>query len=304
LSVLTATNVQRERRLLQRERQRIHKLAQEATDLRGYVEQEERARQSTLARLADWDDEEKKAKGREVFFADRGRWRSMRQAFRRREYQDDVRDRQHEEEEKIALEKESEEFLQRQMEEMAELEAKQRAAGMLFDDAAPVKLSAPSASIKVEVPKPKAKPAVTLGGDDEEEEATRKRRTIIKLDDSDLKAKNERKLEEIKASLPTDTADLFKAKIKWDAVNALIDTKILSFVRARMTDFLGELEDDDLVNFVIQLLRDKSEPEAVVEGVEPVLDEDAAVFTGQLWRLLAFESAAYAADVKTGSILP
>jgi hypothetical protein len=33
---------------------------------------------------------------------------------------------------------------------------------------------------------------------------------------------------------------------------------------------LGELEDDDLVNFVIQLLRDKSTPEAVVEGVEPV----------------------------------
>jgi hypothetical protein len=145
----------------------------------------------------------------------------MRQAFRRREYRDDVLDRQHEEEEKIALEKESEEFLQRQMEEMAELEAKQRAAGMLFDDAAPVKLSAPAAPIKIEAPKPKAKPAVTLGGDDEEEEATRKRRTIIKLDDADSKAKNESKLQEIKASLPTDTADLFKAKIKWEAVHAV-----------------------------------------------------------------------------------
>jgi hypothetical protein len=145
----------------------------------------------------------------------------MRQAFRRREYRDDVLDRQHEEEEKIALEKESEEFLQRQMEEMAELEAKQRAAGMLFDDAAPVKLSAPAAPIKIEGPKPKAKPTVTLGGDDEEEEATRKRRTIIKLDDADSKAKNESKLQEIKASLPTDTADLFKTKIKWEAVHAV-----------------------------------------------------------------------------------
>jgi hypothetical protein len=56
---------------LQRERQRNHKLAQEATDLQNYQEQEEKARQSTLARLAEWDDEEKKAKGREVFYADR-----------------------------------------------------------------------------------------------------------------------------------------------------------------------------------------------------------------------------------------
>ena len=50
----------------------------------------------------------------------------------------------------------------------------------------------------------------------------------------------------------------------------LIDSKILTFVRDRMTHFLGDLEDDDLVNFVIQLLKDKSAPEAVVEGVEPV----------------------------------
>ncbi len=50
----------------------------------------------------------------------------------------------------------------------------------------------------------------------------------------------------------------------------LIESKILSFVRDRMTYFLGDLEDDDLVNFVIQLLKDKSAPEAVVEGVEPV----------------------------------
>jgi hypothetical protein len=145
----------------------------------------------------------------------------MRQAIRRREYQDDVRDRQHEEEEKIALEKESEEFMQRQMQEMAELEAKQRAAGMLFDDAAPVKLSAPAVPIKVEALKPQPKPAVAMGGDEEEEEATRKRRTIIKLDDADSKAKNESKLREIKASLPTGTTDLFKYRIKWEAVHSV-----------------------------------------------------------------------------------
>jgi RNA-binding protein 25 len=50
------------------------------------------------------------------------RWRSQRQQQRTREYQDDVRDRQFEEDEQRALEKESEEFLKKQMAELAELE--------------------------------------------------------------------------------------------------------------------------------------------------------------------------------------
>lgn len=37
-----------------------------------------------------------------------------------------------------------------------------------------------------------------------------------------------------------------------------------------MVDALGELDDDELVNFVLQHVRDKSRPEVIVEGLEPV----------------------------------
>ena len=71
----------------------------------------------------------------------RARWRAQRQKNRTREYQDDLRDRHKEEEERGAIEAESEEFLKRQMAELVELEEKQRAAGLLTEDAAPIRLA-------------------------------------------------------------------------------------------------------------------------------------------------------------------
>lgn len=37
-----------------------------------------------------------------------------------------------------------------------------------------------------------------------------------------------------------------------------------------MTDYLGELDDDDLVMFVVEHLKDHKSPAKLVEGLEPV----------------------------------
>lgn len=37
-----------------------------------------------------------------------------------------------------------------------------------------------------------------------------------------------------------------------------------------MVDALGELDDDELVNFVLQHVREKASPDVIVEGLEPV----------------------------------
>jgi len=152
---------------------------------------------------------------------DRGKWRSMRQAVRRREYQDDVRDRQAEELEMVELEKQTEELLQKQMQEMADLEAKQRAAGYLFDDSAHIKVaiggpagSAPTAS--------KQKTNIAFNGDDDDD-AGKKKRTLIMLDDAEgltpaqRDERHQDKLRAIKAAIPSDQATLWATKIKWGA---------------------------------------------------------------------------------------
>ena len=37
-----------------------------------------------------------------------------------------------------------------------------------------------------------------------------------------------------------------------------------------MTDYLGQLDDDDLVMFVVEHLKDQKPPTSIVQGLEPV----------------------------------
>jgi RNA-binding protein 25 len=147
--------------------------------------------------------------------------------------------------EQAALEKETDDLLKRQMDEMADVEAKGRAAGLLFEDAKPIKVaiaanpvqpshqpvtsSASTASVKTEA-KPKVAPvrgaAATAFGADEEEEDVKKKRTLVRLDEdsnptggrSGVEAKTQSKLREIRDTIPTSPRELWNFKIKWDAL--------------------------------------------------------------------------------------
>ena len=163
----------------------------------------------------------------------RARWRIQRQTARIREYQDDVRDRQLEEDERKALEIESEEFLKRQMLEMAELEERQREAGLLTEDAAPIKLAITrpvNHEIKREE-KPdigsKFRPGISFDGEEEEEDpAKKKKRTLVKLEyegdgltEAEKIAKRNARLLEIRALVPKEKKRLWTTSIEWAAVN-------------------------------------------------------------------------------------
>lgn len=42
-----------------------------------------------------------------------------------------------------------------------------------------------------------------------------------------------------------------------------------------MAEYLGELDDDELVNFVVQHIRERANPDLIVEGLEPVSEGKA-----------------------------
>lgn len=160
-------------------------------------------------------------------FSHRGKWRSMRQVIRRREYQDDVRDRQYEKDEKIELEKQTEQLLQQQMKEMADLEAKQRAAGYLFDDSAHIKVAiGGTGSAATTTPSGALKPKATTAafGADDDEDVGKKKRTLITLDDSDgltpsqREERNREKLKALRDQVPKDKSALWATPIAWDSV--------------------------------------------------------------------------------------
>jgi RNA-binding protein 25 len=148
----------------------------------------------------------------------------MRQSIRRREYQDDVRDRQAEKDEMVELEKQTEELLQKQMQEMADLEAKQRAAGYLFEDSSHIKVAIGASGPSAPAPKAQAKANIAFGADDDDD-AGKKKRTLIKLDDTDglspaqRDEKNRSKLQALLGSIPTTQSALWQTVIHWDLIS-------------------------------------------------------------------------------------
>lgn len=145
-----------------------------------------------------------------------------------------MRDRHREEEEKRKLEAESEEFLKRQMAELAELEQQQRARGLLTEDAAPIKLaigSVPKPEVKEEKKPSAPPPKVAFDEDEDMDDASnlKKKRTLVKLEDdtpidrdemSEVEriARRNAKLLEVKRMVPADRRDLFNTPIEWAAL--------------------------------------------------------------------------------------
>ncbi|KAI0076712.1 hypothetical protein K474DRAFT_1684653 [Panus rudis PR-1116 ss-1] len=290
----------RERRYEPRERARIQALERALARERAMKEAEERDRVEMRARLDVWDDDESD----ELFYTDRARWRSLRARRLQAEEAADAESRAYEEREAENLRRESEAFLARQMDEMQQLQEEQRKAGMLLDDGAPVKLNvslAHAAPKQDSHGKEGGKAAVVFGQEDEEEEGLRKRKVPLPtLDLAEGGEKAKEKLEKIKASVPKEKDALFKSKVRWDGLtDTMIDRKLEPLVKREMVKYLGELEDDDLVMFVLEHLKDHKGPQKLVEGLEPVLEEEAVEFTVSIWRQIIFESMAYAEGLHT-----
>lgn len=294
----------RERRYEPRERVRIQTLERALTRERTTKEAEERDRQEIHVRLDVWDDDESD----EQFYTDRTRWRAQRARRLAAEEAADAESRAFEEREVENLRRESEAFLARQMDEMQALAEEQRKAGMLLDDGAPVKLNV---SLAAAAPKAEGGPsmdkATLFGNEEEEEDAVRRRKVpLVKLDFSAANdgEKAKERLERIKASVPSDKETLFKAKVRWDCVTDLmIDRKFEPLVKRLMVKYIGELEDDDLVMFVLEHLKDHKSPSKLVDGLEPVLEEEAGELAILVWRQVIFESMAYGEGLQTERML-
>ena len=89
--------------------------------------------------------------------------------------------------------------------------------------------------------------------------------------------------------IPTDKADLFSFNIDWDLVdNQLMEKRIRPWVNKKIAEYIGEPE-PSLTDFICSKVLAGSEPKAILEDVQMVLDEEAEVFVVKMWRLLIYE---------------
>ncbi|KAG6810114.1 hypothetical protein H0H92_013256 [Tricholoma furcatifolium] len=293
----------RERRYEPRERTRIAGLERAIARERATQEAEDRQRIEMRERLHIWDDDESDETFYDAFSA---RWRHVRARRLEAEEAADAKSRRYEEQEAENLRRESEDFLARQMDEMQALVEEQRKAGLLLDDGAPVKLNVSLTAAQQKEAAPKEK-ATVFGQEEDEEEATKKRKApLVKLDFSVAESSEQMKerLERIRQSVPNDKDTLFKSKVRWDGLSdVIIDRKFEPLVKRLMIKYLGEMEEEDLIMFVLEHLKDHKGPQKLVEGLEAVLEEEAVELTVSVWRQVIFESMAYNDGLLTDRML-
>lgn len=131
---------------------------------------------------------------------------------------------------------------------------------------------------------------------DDEELPRSKKRKLVPLDYTDKKEEESKAVEEKKKNIrqlieriPTDKDDLFSFLLDWTVVdNQLMEKRIRPWINKKIIEYIGEPE-PTLVDFICSKVLAGSSPQAILDDVQMVLDEEAEVFVVKMWRLLVYE---------------
>lgn len=287
---------ERERRWQHREDTMATNREREAERELDIREKQIRDREIMARKLAEWDDDVEAERGQEEYYRDRSRWWFHRQQFRARELAMDEADRLREQSE---IESEQRRL---EWERMLEEERKQRAEAMELEKET---LIHSNGNVK-------AKLTLNLGSkrraalmvpaedeefdDDESIESKRKRRILVPLeysdneDDEKKTEERKRKIKDLVATIPTDKEGLWNWNIKWEELDEnILSKKLQPFVSKKIVEYLG-VQEDELVSFVIDHLRNKKSAAELTKEMEMTLDEESELFVMKLWRMLIFET--------------
>ncbi|KAF2261520.1 hypothetical protein CC78DRAFT_499995 [Lojkania enalia] len=249
--------------------------------------------------LKNFDDDHEASRKSVPFYRDPGAYMRERQRIKEKEEKDDALDRAAEERELAAQEKEREiargladSFLDQQAEELQRrTQARQEPARF--------KLSLGAAAKKIEeaaAPRRTAAEVENLLEDEEIAEQPSHKRTLkpILFDQSvrvNLTAEEIAEAQQVLArEIPNDKDGLWKWPVSWDhLLDKNIDKDIKDWAEKKILDTLG-VQEDMLVEAIIDHLKNKGEPQDLVENLEGALDEEAELLVKKLWRVVIYYS--------------
>ncbi|RMZ73488.1 U1 snRNP-associated [Pyrenophora seminiperda CCB06] len=260
--------------------------------------QENRAEQERRHR--EFDDDEEAALRRDPYYRDHGDWLRNREKVRGQEAKDDAADRELERRELAEEKKEQDHargqadaFLEEQGEEIMRKEEQR-------EPAAHFKISLGAATKKLEQTAAPRRTAADVENLLEDEDLTEqpgtKKRTLVPIN-FDAAVRSNLTQEEIlegqrqlARDIPTDKEGLWKWPISWDHLSEkTIDKDIKDWAGNRVFDIMG-IQEEMVVDVIVDYLKDRRGPQALVENLEGALDEEAEKLVKKLWRIVIYYS--------------
>ncbi|KAL5117127.1 hypothetical protein ACEQ8H_004952 [Pleosporales sp. CAS-2024a] len=259
------------------------------------------ARDAQAKQLAEFDDDHEASIKRHIYYRDHGDYMRERERVREREAKEDAIDRQQEQREtasqnrqRDAARGQADAFLDQHAEEIMRTQEQ-------HEPAAQFKISLGAAAKKLEkTAAPARRTAADVENLLEDEEpsdaANSKKRTLIPINyDAAIRANlTEEEVADAQRQLardiPNDKTGLWEWNVAWAHLpEKNIDKDIREWTANKALELTG-LQDEDLVEAVVGHLRNRGSPQALMEDMEPVLDEDAESFVKKLWRMVIYYS--------------
>lgn len=279
---------ERERRWLNRERSHMAAIQRETDREVALRDQEEKNFTRLSKRLSEWNDDVEAERGIEEYYRDHSRWWKERQAFRARERESDLMDKQNEED---TIHRNAE-WMRKQAEAMTRAEP---------IPSAPIKLRVNAQNTAAQAAKRSTVATSAVIDEDEEERQAevmrRKRLAQVEahlddvLDDDETKhRKRQERIKALVAEIPATKEGLFTWAVSWDQLDRnTVQSRIRPFVAKKIVEYLG-VHEESLVDYVVGQILKRGAADAMAAELREALDEDADEFVMKLWRMVIFES--------------
>lgn len=279
-----------QRRWIGRERIRTSALAREKEREEGSEARMDRERRKALKQYAEFvDGDDYESKKMEYYF-NHATWAKNRMTFRRRELAADQQDADEEAEE---LQQKTERKNNFMSSLASELSSKKPSTGKFT-----LSLSGPKKQSDAD-----AKDAVDETTKSKVEKKPKRLEfavnyeTLRDIEDFKSLSSGDHSISALVDEIPKSSEELFTKEISWEFLtDDIIEDKLKPFITSLIMEYLG-IQEDELISFVLSLLKEHKQPQLFLSELEMTLDEDAIVFTQQLWRLLIFETERQRRDI-------
>ncbi|CAO2653013.1 Nn.00g024240.m01.CDS01 [Neocucurbitaria sp. VM-36] len=286
-------------RWLKHESRTVAGLERTSDRMKNEQAEKQAARDAQAKQLKEFDDDQEAASKRHLYYRDHGEYMREREKIREREAKDDAIDRSQEQREMATQQRQRDQargqadaFLDQQAEELMRSQEQREPAQF--------KISLGAAAKKLETAAAPRRTAADVENLLEDEDITdqpgSKKRTLIPINfDAAVRANlTQEEIEEAQRQLardiPNDKEGLWKWPVSWEHLpEKNIEKDIKDWAANKVLELMG-LQEEMLVDAIVEHLKNRGGPQALVENLEVALDEEAESLVKKLWRMVIYYS--------------